>query len=69
MTPNAFEATINTLTMAEQTTADELNLAADVADRASRCAAIANELATQIAARESPPQTSHHDLNGSGGLT
>ncbi len=69
VTPNAFETTINTLTMAEQATAEGLNLAADVAARASRCAAIANKLTTQLASRESPPQTPHQDLNGSVGLT
>ena len=67
--PSAFEATINTLTKAEQTTADRLNLAADVAGRASRCAAIANKLNDQLAAREPPAHTPHQDLNGSVGLT
>jgi len=56
-TPNAFEATINTLTGTEQTIADELNLVADVADRASRCAAIADELNSQIAAKGPKPHT------------
>ena len=52
-TPSAFEATINTLTEAEQTIADEIDLAADVADRATRCATVANELNRQLA--DTPP--------------
>lgn len=39
--PGAFEATINTLTDAEQTTADEIDLAGAVGGRALRCAAVA----------------------------
>ncbi len=54
--PSAIEATINLLTEAEQTTADKLNLAAEVADRASRCAAVAGELNRRLAAGNPQPR-------------
>jgi len=65
VTPSAFEATINTLSEEEQTTADGLGLAADVASRAGRCAVIANELNSQIAANASPPPPAHNEPDGS----
>ena len=65
-TPTAFEATINTLTDAEQSTADVLNLATEIADRASRCALIASKLNRQVAAKEPKQRTPRPPLNGGG---
>lgn len=64
VTPSAFESTIDSLSEVEQTTADELCLAADVADRAARCAVIAYKLNSQIAASASPRSPVHNERNG-----
>ena len=64
VTPDAFAATINTLTDTEQTVADGINLGEDIADRATRCAAIADKLSAQLAARDAPGPPQRQDPSG-----